>query len=400
MANTTGSVSVKEIYLPLHEAVDYAITIMEGFWEGEKLATPYLAGKPGGGKSEMIKFECEKRGIGFLPITVGLIRPERFTGIPELKHINLLNDKDEVVGKELHTQWSVPEIVCMMREMSHKYDRNIVLFDDWHIANQEIQASGFETFTYRAINQHAIPQNVAIMLAGNNSSLAGARAGFSAVMNRVCKIHVNTDFEYWRDKFAIPHKINNEILSFLDNESNRGLFHGDEDAREPWPSPRSWTECGRAIDRLGKSGLNLDNKHGHNVLLNIVSAHVGPKSASEFMIYHTIYRKINSKEVFRTGKFTLPDKPIERFAFGSACTNEFLNICIKTKQNIDAMKSELDIFGRIISALEKSDADIAIRSIKFLQTADPNIPSLLAKTKTIPSKILASILEVSQVLMK
>lgn len=392
------SIKVSEVSLPLHIAVEYSLTHMEGFWDGEKMATPYIAGKPGGGKSEMLKFACEKKAIGFLPITVGLIRPERFSGIPDFKREALYNNMGAQIGTELQTEWSVPEIVCAMREMSKRYEKVLVLYDDWHIAAPEIQASGFETFTYRSINGHAIPQNVGIMLAGNNSSLAGARAAYSAVMNRVCKIYVNTDFDHWRDKYAIRHNLNNEILSFLDTESYRHYFHGEEDAREPWPSPRSWTEGSRAIDRMSRSGFDLKSDIGNNVLLNIICAHVGNKAGSEFMTWHNIYSKIDAKRIFDTGRWTFPTKAIDRFAFGATCTDEFINRWAKKEKEPEKYKTAANNYCKMLGEWEKDNSDIALRAIRFLTVKDQNICSQLSRLPNFPEKILFNLLDSSSVL--
>ena len=183
------------------------------------MATPYISGSPGGGKSETFASETAKHGIGFVPITVGLIRAERFTGIPDFKKVNEGTDEDPNMA--LYTEWSVPEIVCMLRDAAKKYPYVICLLDDWHVAAPEIQAIGFELFTYNSINGYPVPKNVAFVLAGNPSAAAGARNSFSAVMNRVAKIHVDTDFDHWRDVFAYKTGLHNEFISFLDTQKSK-----------------------------------------------------------------------------------------------------------------------------------------------------------------------------------
>jgi len=381
-----GNIKATTINLPLHTAIDYAMTHIEGHFAGKKMATPYICSKPGAGKSEMLAWQCARDNIGFVPITVGLIRVERFTGIPDFVK-RKYQEKEE-----LWTEWSVPEIVCMLREAAEKYDKVVCLYDDWHIAPPEVQASGFETFSYHSINGYSIPKDrVAFMLAGNTSAAAGARNSFSAVMNRVCKIHCEADFDFWRDQYAYKTDVNPEFISFLDNQSYQHHFHGEEDTKEPWPSPRSWTECARAIDQMKLGGWDLQGEQ-NNVMHSIVAAHVGNKAASEFMIYHNIYSLINAKRIFDTGKWKLPQEPIKRFAFGAATAAEFYDRHVKKE------KGALKLFCEMMNSFEKNCPEIAIRSIRFLAGKDFTIPQALVKNKALSQKTLSRLLEISKTL--
>ena len=77
------AIKATTINLPLNVAVDYTMTHIKAHFAGKKVATPYICTKPGAGKSELLARRCAEEGIGFVPITVGLIRVERFTGIPD-----------------------------------------------------------------------------------------------------------------------------------------------------------------------------------------------------------------------------------------------------------------------------------------------------------------------------
>ena len=377
---------VTQVSMPLHTAVKYAIGHLKAQWAGHKMATVYISGKPGGGKSESFATECSKNNIGFVPITVGLIRAERFTGIPDFK-------RETVDGKEvLNTEWSVPEIVCILREASAKYTNVVCLLDDWHVAPPEIQSIGFELFTYNSINGYSVPSNVGFVLAGNPSSVAGARNSFSAIMNRVCKINVETDFDHWRDQFAYKSNLNVEFVSFLDNMSNRPLFHGDEETKDPWPSPRSWTECSRAVDNLSNTDWGLSTDGIDNLTHSIINAHVGTKAAAEFMIYHTIYAHINAKKIFSTGKWKLPTDPIKKFAFGAACSAEFYDRYVKKDP------SAMPIYCAMMNEFESNCPEIAIRSIRFLATKDFKIPQALIKEKVLKQETLSRLLDISKTL--
>lgn len=374
------------VELKLQEAIRYVFSHLNAHWNGKKVATPFICGKPGGGKSEMMSYACAQKGIGFLPITVGLIRVERFTGIPDFREVQYKGNT------ELNTIWSVPEIVGTLRVMSEKFERVICLYDDWHIAPPEVQASGFETFTYHSINGYEIPRNVAFCLAGNATAAAGARNSFSAVMNRVAKIYVETDFDYWRDTYAYKHSIDPEFVSFLDNQANRHLFHGDEDTKEPWPSPRSWTECARAIEQAKSDDLINHGEYANLMMHSIVAAHVGGKASAEFMIYHNIYSQINARKIFDSSQWKLPNDPIKRFAFGAACSVEFYDRFVRKD------KRALKTYCEMMNAFEKHCPEIAIRSIRYLAGKDFKIPQALTREKALSQKTLSRLLDISQTL--
>lgn len=380
------AITATTVNLPLNVAVDYTMTHIKAHFSGKKVATPYICSKPGAGKSELLAARCKAEGIGFVPITVGLIRVERFTGIPDFV-------KKEYQGQEeLWTQWSVPEIVCMLREATEKYDKVVCLYDDWHIAPPEVQASGFETFTYHTINGYGIPKDkVCFVLAGNTSAAAGARNSFSAVMNRVCKIHSEADFDFWRDQYAYKTGVDPEFISFLDNQTYQHLFHGEEDSKEPWPSPRSWTECARAVEQMKMDGWDVSGEQ-NTVMHSIVAAHVGNKAASEFMIYHNIYSQINAKQIFNTLKWKLPEEPIKRFAFGAACSAEFFD------RHYKGDEKALKLFCEMMNSFEKNCPEIAIRSIRFLAGKDYTIPQALVKNKALSQKTLSRLLDISKTL--
>ncbi len=421
---------VNKVEMTLREGVAYSMIHFECQRENEKLATMYLCGSPGIGKSEYMAQAAIEHNFKCIPITVGLIRVERFTGIPDFK-------RDVIAGtQELNTEWSVPEIVGTLRRATYvdkddvqrligeahqkddkasikslgavNYNKEgwalntdgtlmrqkvLCLLDDWHMAPPEVQAVGFELFTYHSINGYQLDKEwVVFCLAGNASAAAGARNSFSAVMNRVCKLYLKPDFDDWRDKFAYPTGIDPEFVSFLDNSSNRPFFLGEEDSKEPWSSPRSWTECARAITNVRSKGINLESDSGNRLLTCLVAGHVGQKAGGEFMMYHTIYSKINAAKIFDSEKWTLPSDPIKRFAFGAACTAEFFDRHTKNPDNKRVMKIVCEMFNE----WEKHCPDIAIRSVRFLAGKDHRIMHTLVKEKALSQKSLARLLSVSK----
>jgi len=314
----------------LHLAIEIAFVDLDEQISGNTdFSIPYLAGAPGGGKTESIRAKALKLDAAFISRNLGLARLEEFGGIPDLRIVKFKkdgtvakDDADEYESNELHTIWSVPELISEIRVLSKVRNCVICLLDDWHLAPPDIQALGYELFSQRSLKGYEVPDNCMFLLAGNDTSMAGARTQFSAIMNRVAKTYVKTSFEYWRDNFAYNHNIYDAIPSFLGQRENTYLFHGKEDVTDPWASPRSWTKLSTKILTLQKKNFKLTE----NDFLIVCESHVGLEAASKFVTYHDIYIKFDTDRIYSTGKFTIPTDPVDRFAFGAAISSGVYNL--------------------------------------------------------------------------
>jgi hypothetical protein len=372
--------------ISLHRAVQIAFEDFNLRLKGvTDLSTPYISGKPGGGKSQSIRAEAKRRGFGYLGRNMGLERVEYLGGIPDFKKI-----KNEDTGEEeLHTVWAIPEIITNLRVLSKKYPAVVCHLMDWHLTNPQLSAIGFEAFTDYTIKGYKIPLNTVFILDGNDTAAAGARTQFSAVMNRVAKMYIETDFDYWRDNYAIPYNLLPEIVSFLEAKDNRHHFHGDEDVNNPWASPRTWTNLSNKISGLRRS---LWSDLSEFEKTQVCSSHVGIEAASAFQTYYNIYMSFNTKQIYDTGKYTIPKDPIDRFAFGSAISSEFYN---RYSSND---KRAADVYFKILSDLNKSFPEIGMKSIRYIAIKDAKILIELARKHPEITPLLNDLRQTSEAL--
>jgi len=105
----------------------------------------------------------------------------------------------------------------------------------------------YELFTERSLRGYQIPQNCAMVMAGNTSSKSGAKSMFSAIINRCVMMPVFTDFNGWKTNFALKENIHPGVISFLGNAQYQKFFHEDEQIDVAWGSPRSWTRFANEI---------------------------------------------------------------------------------------------------------------------------------------------------------
>lgn len=380
----------------------------------------YLSGAPGGGKTRSIEAEALARNCHFISRNIGMAKLEEFGGIPdfywnpkntvverleEMKveiepqantntwtttEMTVDNPEYNVNNADLHTVWSIPELICEIRNKS-KEKPVVVILDDWHLAIPQVQALGYELFTDYSLKGYKIPENVLIVLAGNDTALAGAKGQFSAVMNRVQKILVYTDFDYWANVFGYDN-VFPPIISFLDAKENRGYFHGEESATDPWPSPRSWTNLSKKIEELMSCGIW--NELQNDDKLMVCTSFVGTIAASAFMTYYEIYLKIKAKDIFDSGNYDIPVNAVDRFAFTYAISFEFLERYTVNRKD----ESSIKIFVKILKDLEAKHSELAMVSIRYITARGGKILEELAVQKKIDMKLLSQFHKTSMIM--
>ena len=277
----------------LHEVIDIINTMCEMQVSGLDSAIPYLRGNPGGGKTESIRAMALNNGDEFISCHFALKQPEDLGGIPQFTTFK--NGKKEI----LSTKWSIPEILETLIKTSEKAKKNgkkvIFFLDDIHRSGPFHVTALFELLSERKIRDIALPDNVALVLAGNGSIKAGAQLTNSAIINRCSVFDVYTDFDYWSEHFALPNKFNPHIHSFLKNTRYHHFFHEEEDIEKPWGSPRSWTKLSNLVNLM----FEKKQKMPADKLSYICQAHVGEKAAKEFVAYYQIITKFKIHEIFK-----------------------------------------------------------------------------------------------------
>ncbi len=288
----------------LHEVIDIIDTMCDMQVKGLDSAIPYLRGNPGGGKTESIRAMAMENGDEFISCHFALKQPEDLGGIPQFTTFK--NGKNEI----LSTKWSIPEILeTLIRasDRAKKKNKKVIFFlDDIHRSGPFHVTALFELLSERKIRDIALPDNVALVLAGNGSIKAGAQLTNSAIINRCSVFDVYTDFDYWSEHFALPNKFNPHIHSFLKNDRYKHFFHEEEDIEKPWGSPRSWTKLSNLVNLM----FEKKQKMPADKLSYICQAHVGDKAAKEFVAYYQIISKFKIHEIFKFINQTLNEKDV------------------------------------------------------------------------------------------
>lgn len=328
------------------------------------VAIPFIVSKPGAGKTSIIEQLCKKNGIGFLSLHIALKPMEEMSGLP-MFHIISVNGQ-EVQG----TSWTITDLVTKLWEMHEektsievdgqileepKYSMIILLYDDAHLCGAGHMAFFYEPFTERTIRGYALPPTVAQVMAGNDSNKAGARAFFSAIMNRCAKLPTYATFQDWKEGFAIPQNIHPAVMSFLGKDTYSQFFHGEETQDSPWASPRSWSRFSAYVElyeSYSKKRMPMD------MLLYYGEAHVGKSASNEFAKYYTIFTKFDLDKILSEGKkFEMPENDIDKYALAFALISHYCGAKeIRTKHCVD--------FAHIIHKYIKEAKEIALIILK------------------------------------
>lgn len=368
--------------LPLHNAIDLVLSNAELRLEDIEYNLFYIIDKPGAGKTRTIESKVRERGWGFLSYSPALERIEKFGGIPDLKRETIekpyLEEAfDPTIGKHypkkciekiniLKTEWSIPQMIVEINECAEQHPICVVLLDDWHLCDEDIQKIGFELFTYYKLNNNPIHKNVVFVLAGNETSAAGARVQLSAIRNRSTILYTKSDVKYWINNFALPNRLHPMGISFFQSIINEEYFQEEETAYEQFGSPRSWTSAFNLISKIENS--NFSNLR--NYIFAIIQGSVSRIAAEKFMIHFDLYRNINLQEVFEQGIIRLPKDTIELYCYITALTYSFFDYYYSGKVN---KKTLLKIYGTFITQLidkQKEMSTTAIITLANLLTKD------------------------------
>ena len=305
----------------INDAVQWAVESCYLQINNIDVQIPYLAGAPGGGKTQSIQTLAQNMGNTAVVSTHFAITPyEEHSGIPQFTDITVNG------VKEIGTTWSFPAIMKRLYELSEETENQIIvddtggqvtrpvkkykmiiwLLDDMHLCGSVHMALLYELLTERKLRDYDLPKTVALVMAGNHGrNKAGSKTMFSAIINRIFMMPVVTTYEEWRDNFAIKNNIHYSILSFLKNENYQKYFHEEEVVDNPWGSPRSWTRLSNYLSH--KESWIPEKKLSTSDIHYMAQGHVSMEATSDFVLYYDIFTKFDIKKILaNSDDFIMP----------------------------------------------------------------------------------------------
>lgn len=312
------------IDMPLNDIKPFIIANVNLQLQKHATARMSIVGSPGCGKSEILRQICEEQGWGLVVKYLSNMSMEQITGIPCK------------VSEGSGAKWTKPEIFNFddldYRPANYEPGKTvtILLIDDFHLADKIIQKYLFQLLTYKSLNGYSLPENTAILMAGNKiTDKALAHSIPAPVMNRISVYEVHADPKDWIKNYAFTHNVRHDVTSFINDRGGSFLCQEPVEST-PWASPRSWTFLSEQMDAYEKcfGSLPIDK-------LNIIaSGLIGSEYASEFIAYREIFskwdidalRKKKMEAIFKELTEAINKNPVNAYGIINASLAWMLNI--------------------------------------------------------------------------
>jgi hypothetical protein len=250
-------------------------------------------GPPGVGKSDIVRQLGLATNRKVIEFRTNIREPVDVRGIPV---------PDMVTGK---TRWFVPD---ELPQVERDGEFGILFIDEINTGSPQMMAVMFQLILDRCVGDYHLPKGWVIVAAGNRvGDRASAQRMPTALRNRFAHIFVEADVASWTN-WATANDVPPELVAFI-RLRGQDVLHvmpkGDENA---FPTPRSWTRCGKYVTAPKQHRMRL------------FAAHVGDAYAAELDGFIDLYNSIGSLDDILTNPADakVPTEPSVRFAICTA----------------------------------------------------------------------------------
>ena len=227
---------------------------------------PMLWGKPGIGKSDMIRQIGAEYSVPVIDIRLSQCDPVLLSGVPSVEN-----------GI---TIWNTP---TMWPTVEKDGPEGILFLDEINTAPPTVTAAAYQLILDRRLGNYELPTGWHVVAAGNNAEdRAQINKMGTALANRFAHFEVEEDIHIWSE-WAFKEKLHPNLISFLQYRPE--LLHNMDTTKslKAFPSPRTW----HATDRVYK-------KSNADMLFTMIAATVGKPAAVEFSGYLNIFKTLPS----------------------------------------------------------------------------------------------------------
>ncbi|MEM6375975.1 MAG: MoxR family ATPase [Pseudomonadota bacterium] len=217
-----------------------------------------LHGRPGVGKTEIVRQLAESMGGPLFDIRLTTIEPQDLRGLPYYDH------------ETQRTIWYRPE------DLPDDPAKPAVLFlDELTAASPYLQPTVYGLLQERRVGRHVLPDSVFIIAAGNTvDDGAVAYEMGTALSDRLVHLHVEASAKDWLEHYAVDHGVHPAVVAFLRSRPDL-LDTVEESLRRAEMiacTPRSW-------DRVSQIMHSVPDKQMRQTM---IAGTVGIAPASEF----------------------------------------------------------------------------------------------------------------------
>ena len=272
----------------------------------------FLWGPPGIGKSELVENITNELGGIMYDCRLGQMEPTDIRGIPYY-------NKD--TGK---MDWAAP-VDLPDEETASQYPIVVLFLDEMNSAPASVQSAAYQLILNRRIGQYRLPDNVAIVAAGNRESDKGVTYRMpTPLANRFIHQEMKVDFPSWQE-WAVLNKISKDVVGYL-SFAKQDLYDFDaKSSSRAFATPRSWTFVSQLLD---------DDNLDEDTAMNLIAGTIGEGLAVKFMAHRKIAGRMPNPADILKGKVTTLDvKEV------SAMYSLVISMCYELK---DAVEKKVD----------------------------------------------------------
>lgn len=233
-------------------------------------------GKPGIGKSSLVKQVCEEKSLQFIDLRLSQLMPSDLRGIP--------------VPRDERTHWLPPSFLPLT-------GRGVLFMDEVNMAPPALQGVAQQLILDRQVGDYQLPDEWFIWAAGNRKSDKAVVYEMPATLaNRFIHFSVEESLDDFK-QYAYRVGLSADVIGFLSFRPD--LLHRLHVSDPSWPSPRTWEMAAT----LHQAGLN-------------VAPAVGAAVAMEFDAFVQLRHQIPDLDAILEGKSPkqFPEDPSVRYA--------------------------------------------------------------------------------------
>ena len=193
---------------------------------GDLTASWMLHGRPGVGKTELVRTLADRIGAKLFDIRLTTIEPQDLRGLPYYDH------------DQQRTVWYRPEDLP-----DDPATPSVLFLDELTAASPYLQPTVYGLLQERRVGRHVLPDTVFIVAAGNTvDDGAVAYEMGTALSDRLIHLHVTAQAKDWLEHYAVARGIHPTVTAFLRarpdllDTTEESMRRGDMIAC----TPRSW----------------------------------------------------------------------------------------------------------------------------------------------------------------
>ena len=197
-----------------------------------------LHGSPGIGKSAIVQSIAKEFGLLLIDLRLAQCDPTDLSGFPSV---------DPITKRASYSPMSTFPLEGDV--IPAGYNGWLLFLDEINSANQTVMAAAYKLVLDRAIGQHKLHKNVAIVCAGNlETDNAIVEPMGTAMQSRMVHLEIALDAEEWLE-WATSTGFDHRIISFIRFKVSSLYTFSPDHGDKTYACPRSWEFANRLLPK-------------------------------------------------------------------------------------------------------------------------------------------------------